>query len=346
MKTRLSTTALATALVLLLIANVMWGSESMTLAQVMDSLATGRQQWVSILMGQPQGEWNIIWESRIPQAVTALLCGAALGTGGLILQTLLRNPLAGPSILGIDSGAHLGVAIVMLLLGGSATLAGLSLDGQLLVVVAALVGASLIMALLIALSSLLRSAVMLLVTGVIISYLTGSIISLLNFSASKDGVHRFILWGMGSFTALSLDRMPLYIALITTGLMLALLMTKSLDALLLGDNYARNLGIGIRRTRTLLLLSTGLLTATTTAYCGPVSFIGLAVPHLGRLVCGRASHRILLPVTMMMGAALALLCNLLSTTLPTSGTLIPINVLTPIIGAPVILWVIFRRKSY
>ena len=306
---------------LLGVANILWGSVSIPASDVLNILAGH---------GSPDHpSWDyIIRESRIPQVITAALCGAALSTCGLLLQTLFRNPLAGPNILGIDSGANLGVALVMLLLGGSMTLGSVSLSGYLLIILAALLGACAIMALLMLLANYLHSPIMLLITGVIISYVTSSIISMLNFRATEEGVHNYIIWGMGNFSAVTS----------------ALLLIKPLDALLLGDSYAQNLGISIRATRNRLLLSTGLLTAVTTAFCGPISFLGLAVPHIARLLLRTSNHRILMPGTMLMGAALTLLCNLLCT-LPRSGSIIPINVITPLIGAPVILYVILRRKE-
>ncbi len=322
---------------LLGVANILWGSVSIPARDVLNILAGN---------GSPEHpSWEyIIQESRIPQAITATLCGAALSTCGLLLQTLFRNPLAGPNILGIDSGANLGVALVMLLLGGSMTLGSVSLSGYLLIILAALAGACAIMALLMLLANYLHSPIMLLITGVIISYVTSSIISMLNFRATEEGVHNYIIWGMGNFSAVTSDRIPLFTALISIGLLGGLLLIKPLDALLLGDSYAQNLGISIRHTRNRLLLSTGLLTAVTTAFCGPISFLGLAVPHIARLLLRTSSHRILMPGTMLMGAALTLLCNLLCT-LPRSGSIIPINVITPLIGAPVILYVILRRKE-
>ena len=328
---------LAIALVLLAIANVLWGSLDIPVRDVW-SILCGEE-----VEGHPA--WSIIvLQGRVPQMLTALLTGTALGTCGLLLQTAFRNPLAGPSILGIDSGANLGVAIVLLLLGGTASIGSLTLSGHFLVVVAAMVGALSIMALLMVLSRLLRSQVMLLITGVIISYVTGSIIQLLNYSATEQGVFSFVIWGMGNFASVGIERLPVFCTLSCLGLFLALLLIKPLDALLLGDRYAENLGIKIGRVRQMLLLVTGLLTATTTAFCGPISFIGLAVPHLARLSLGTSYHRVLMPATMLIGANLALICNLLST-LPRDGSIIPISVITPLIGAPVILHVILRVKN-
>lgn len=337
MKDKYKLKLLAVAMVLLSIANVLWGSLDIPVKDVWQILC-GKE-----IDGHPA--WSIIvLQGRIPQMLTALFTGTALGTCGLLLQTAFRNPLAGPSILGIDAGADLGVAIVLLLLSGTATIGSLTIGGHLLVVTAAMIGALAIMALLMLLSRLLRSQVMLLITGVIISYVTSSIIQLLNYSATEQGVHSFVIWGMGNFASVGIERLPVFLVLSAIGLLLALLLIKPLDALLLGDRYAENLGIRIGRVRQMLLLVTGLLTATTTAFCGPIAFIGLAVPHLARLSLGTAWHKTLMPATMLIGANLALVCNLLST-LPRDGSIIPISVITPLIGAPVVLHVILKQKS-
>ena len=337
MKDKYKLKLLTVLMVLLSIANVLWGSLDIPVKDVWQILCGNE------IEGHPA--WSIIvMQGRVPQMLTALLTGTALGTCGLLLQTAFRNPLAGPSILGIDSGANLGVAIVLLLLGGTASIGSLTIGGHLLVVIAAMVGALTIMALLMLLSRLLRSQVMLLITGVIISYVTGSVIQLLNYSATEQGVHSFVIWGMGNFASVGIERLPIFCTLSCIGLLLALLLIKPLDALLLGDRYAENLGIRIGRVRQMLLLVTGLLTATTTAFCGPISFIGLAVPHLARLTLGTSYHRMLMPATMLIGANLALACNLLST-LPRDGSIIPISVITPLIGAPVVLHVILKNKA-
>ena len=231
----------------------------------------------------------------------------------------------------------------MLLLGGSLTLGDLSVQGYLLVIMAAMAGALLVMMLLMTLSHILRNAVTLLIAGVVISHLTGSIIQLLNYMGTEEGVHNYVLWGMGNFSSISSDRLPLYCTLLLAGLACAILLVKPLDALLLGDRYAHSLGVNVGRVRQMLLLVTGLLTATTTAFCGPISFLGLAVPHIARMLLRTSLHRVLLPATMLLGAMLALGCNLLCT-LPSEGTVIPVNVITPIIGTPVILYVILRKN--
>ena len=199
------------------------------------------------------------------------------------------------------------------------------------------------MFLLLLFSSLLKNGLMLLITGIMMGYITSSAISLLNFLASVENIQSFVLWGMGSFNSVSLQHLPLFSVLCVSGLILALLLTKPLNAMLLGESYAANLGVNMQLVRNLLLLATGLLTAVVTAYCGPVTFLGLATPHVAFLLLGTSNHRSLLPATMLMGALLALLCNLLCN-LP-SVTVLPLNAITPLLGAPVILYIIMRRKA-
>ena len=301
---------------------------------------------VAILMGaDAKPSWQyIILESRLPQALTALMAGGALAVSGLMLQTAFRNPLAGPSIFGVNSGAGLGVALVMLLLGGSLSAGSISVSGFMAVLLAAFVGAMLVMAVIFFFSSLVRSHVMLLIIGIMIGYIANSAISLLNFFATDEGVKSYMVWGMGSFGGVSMRMMPLFTSVTILGLIGALLLIKPLNALLLGDRYAENLGVNIIRTRNWLLIVTGLLTAIVTAFCGPIAFIGLAVPHITRLLVPTDNHRLLMPSTILMGAVVALLCNLLCV-LPGESGVIPLNAVTPLIGAPVIIYVIIRGKS-
>lgn len=302
-----------------------------------------------ILLGRESeyNAWNyIIRESRLPQAITALLTGAALSVSGLMLQTTFSNPLAGPDILGINSGAGLGAAIVLLLLGGIMPAGNLFLGGSLLLVAASFIGALLVTLLILLFSARLRSHTMLLIIGMMIGYIVSSIVSLLNFFSTAEGVQSYMMWGMGNFGSVSRQSLPLFSTLIFIGLIIATCLIKPLNALLLGERYAENLGVNIRRVRTLLLIATGLLVAVTTAYCGPINFIGLAVPHMARLMLSTGNHRTLLPTTLLCGSVIALLCNLIST-LPGDNGLLPLNAITPIIGAPVIIYVIIsRRKSF
>lgn len=325
---------LALLVILFFILNLFFGSVHISPSDVLHALTHAADTSDSISY--------IVVGSRLPNAITATLAGAGLATSGLLLQTSFHNPLAGPSILGISSGANLGVAIVMLAFGGSVTAGLYTLGGSFAIVGAAFVGSLLIMALLLIFSSLLKDNLMLLITGIMMGYITSSVISLLNFLASVDNIQSFLIWGMGNFNGVSLQQMPIFASLCTLGLVLSLLLTKPLNAILLGDNYAANLGISLRRTRNLLLFATGLLTAVITAYCGPVAFIGLATPHIAFLLLGTNNHRYLLPTTMLSGAVIALLCNLLCTLPP--ATVIPLNAITPVLGAPVIIYIIMRGK--
>jgi iron complex transport system permease protein len=303
---------------------------------------------LDILLGrEPERlSWqSIVLQSRLPQALTATLAGASLAVSGLLLQTLFRNPLAGPSILGISDGANLGVAAVMLFFGGTlGRLADLPVSGYPAVILAAFTGACAILGVILYFASKVRNSVMLLIIGIMIGYLASSLISILNFYAAADRVHLFVIWGLGNFSGVSLDILPFFSLCATAGLIFSVLLIKPLDALLLGEAYAANLGVRIKRARMYILICTGLLTAVTVAFCGPVSFIGLAVPHIARLWTGASSHKILLPVTLLAGTCVALLCNLLMV-LPGSSAVLPLNAVTPLVGAPVIIYVIVKRKN-
>lgn len=312
---------------------------------VMGSISIPVEDTFRILLGEDdvKPSWQyIILNSRLPQALTAILCGGALAASGLMLQTAFRNPLAGPSIFGINSGAGLGVALVMLFLGGSISAGSVSLSGFVAVLVAAFIGAMLVMMLIFFFSTIVRNHVMLLIIGIMIGYISNSAISLLNFFATDEGVRSYMVWGLGSFGGVSMKMMPVFASITLLGLAGSLMLIKPLNALMLGDRYAENLGINIIKVRDWLLIVTGILTAITTAFCGPVAFIGLAVPHIARLLLTTDNHRSLLPATILMGAVIALLCNLI-TILPGESGVIPLNAVTPIMGAPVIIYVILKR---
>lgn len=285
----------------------------------------------------------IVTGSRLPMAITALLTGAGLAVSGLMLQTAFRNPLAGPSILGITSGASLGVALVMLFFGGSVAIGTLAIGGYAAVVAGAFAGSILMMGLLLGLSTILKNDLMLLITGIMIGYLASSVIMLLNYVATAEGVQNYVMWGMSSFNGVSMQQMPLFAGVTLAGIILALLLIKPLNVMLLGAAYARNLGVNIKRVRNMLLLATGLLSAVITAYCGPVSFIGLAVPHIARMIFRTDNHRTLMPATLLCGSAIALGCSLLC--IAPSGSVLPINAVTPLVGAPVVLWVLLRNRK-
>ena len=284
----------------------------------------------------------VVLESRLPQLVTALLAGAALSVSGLVMQTLFANPLADPALLGVNSGASLGAALALLLLGGSWTMGDTALAGVALTIVAAFVGACGVIALLTMCSHYLRGNLALLVVGVMLNFVLSAVISLLCFYASADGVRGFVVWGMGDFASVPLQRLPLMAVLVLLPIMLVLVCNRSLNALLLGTDYAANLGISVQRVRTWLLVLTGLLTATTTALCGPISFIGLAVPHLARMVCRTANHGQLVPHTWVLGAGVAVLSLILSH-LPGERGVLPLAAITPFMGVPVVIYILLRR---
>lgn len=323
------------AIILLLIANITVGSIKIPIRDIFDILFSdyhGKESWRFIIM-----------ETRLPQAITAMLCGGALSVSGLMLQTAFKNPLAGPSIFGISGGAGLGVALVMLLFGGTVSTLSFTFTGFLAVFIAAFIGAMTVTGIIFLFSMVVRSNVMLLIIGIMIGYLSSSGISLLNFFATEEGVRSYMVWGMGSFGGVSFSQLPLFTTIVVIGLIGSCLLIKPLNALLLGERYAENLGINTVRVRNLLLIVTGLLTAITTSFCGPVSFIGLAVPHIARLLLQTDNHRLLLPITILTGAAIALLCNIICY-LPGSNGIIPLNAVTPLIGAPVIIYVIARKR--
>lgn len=300
-----------------------------------------------VLIGEDEGvseSWRfIILESRLPQMVTAMLSGACLATAGLMMQTVFRNPLAGPDVFGINGGAGLGVALVMLLAGGSVTLGTLGVTGNVAILAAAFAGAMAVMAIILFSSTLVRDGVMLLVIGIMVGYLSSSVVTLLNYSATEQGIRSFMLWGMGSLDGVTPSLLPLYVTITLVALVLSLLMVKPLNLLSLGDNYARNLGLNTRRARNYALLLTGLLTAVVTAYCGPIAFIGLAVPHIARLLTVTDDMRRLLPITMLTGAVVTMACHLLCF-VPGEAGMLPLNAVTPLIGAPVIIYVIIRKR--
>ena len=301
---------------------------------------------VAILFGKDcaQASWEyIILQTRLPQAITAVLCGSSLAVSGLLLQTAFRNPLAGPSIFGINSGASLGAALVMLAFGGGITLGTVSLTGFVAVLAAAFIGAGAVMAVLLLFAGMVRNNVMLLIIGIMIGYIASSAIALLNFFATEEGVHSYMVWGLGNFGGVSMRQIPLFATATVAGLSLSILLIKPLNTLLLGEQYAENLGINTLRLRNSLLVITGILTASATAFCGPIAFIGLAVPHIARMILNTDDHRQLLPGTIITGAAVALVCNLICA-LPGENGVIPLNAVTPIMGAPVIIYVIMRRK--
>ena len=321
---------------LLFVMNLCFGSVSIPMKEI----------WAAVFGGEGSTYRAIVLDYRLPQAITALLAGIGLSVSGLLMQTLFRNPLADPSLLGISSGSSLGVALVVLL--GTAT--GLSVNTLSLwstfgVTVAAFVGAFAVLLLILTLSSRLRSMVSLVLVGIMIAYIAGSVTDILKFFSQKEGLHSFVIWGMGSFSNVSKAQLPFFAIAVIAGTIGSFLLFKTLNLLLLGERYAENLGVNIRRSSMLIILASGFLTALITAFCGPIAFLGLAVPHIARFLFKSSDHKLLIPATAFIGMDLALFCNLIAR-LPSFEGNLPINSVTALIGAPIVLWVIFHRQRY
>lgn len=289
---------------------------------------------------------NIVLKSRFPQTITAMLAGAGLAVSGLIMQTIFRNPLAGPTVLGISNGASLGVAFIVLLNGavGGQALATIGVRGEMATIVAGILGAIAIMLIIIQVSAKVKSTVTLLVFGVMVGYMANALIGVLKFFSIEEDVRTFVVWGLGSFGRISPDRLMPFIYMMLIALALSVPLAKRLNMMLLGDMYARNLGLNVRRTRTLAVVCSSVLCAIVTSYCGPIAFLGLAVPHLCRGLFGSSDHRILIPACMVVGAALSLLCNIIAR-LPGFEGVLPINSVAALIGAPIVCWVLFKKKN-
>ena len=317
--------------------NLVLGSVSIPLRAVWNILwGTGNESVI----------WqNIIWKSRVPQALTALVAGAGLSVSGLQMQTVFRNPLAGPSVLGISSGASMGVAFVVLLSGslGGVALSKLGFMGEIALTIAAIAGSLSIMALIVFVSQKVRGNVTLLIIGVMIGYIANAVIGVLKFFSVEEDIRAYVIWGLGSFARVSGDQMTLFICIMVVLLPLSFLLVKTLNLLLLGDAYARNLGLNIKRARLLVITCSGVLVAIVTAYCGPIIFLGLAVPHLCRGMFRTSDHRILMPASLLAGASLALVCNLIARMPGFEGAL-PVNSVKALVGAPVVMSVLFNKR--
>lgn len=304
---------------------------------------------IGILLGRNDGNviWtNIILKSRLPQSLTAMMAGAGLAVSGLLMQTVFRNPLAGPSVLGISSGASLGVACVVLLSGsiGGVALSKLGVIGEVTITLSAIVGSLLIMALIAFVAQKVRGNVTLLIMGVMIGYIANAIIGVLKFFSAEEDIRAYVIWGLGSFSRVSGGQTSVFIILMLVLLPMSFFLIKTLNLLLLGDSYAKNLGLNIKRARLWVIGCSGVLVAVVTAYCGPVVFLGLAVPHICRGLFHTSNHAVILPASLLGGASLALLCNLIARMPGFEGAL-PVNSVTALVGAPVVMWVLFNKRK-
>ncbi len=320
------------------ILNLLLGSVSIPIDNIID-----------ILLGRDNDNliWrNIILKSRLPQSLTAMMAGAGLAVSGLLMQTVFRNPLAGPSVLGISSGASLGVACVVLLSGsiGGVALSKLGVIGEVTITLSAIIGSLLIMALIAFVAQKVRGNVTLLIMGVMIGYIANAIIGVLKFFSAEEDIRAYVIWGLGSFSRVSGGQTSVFILLMLVLLPLSFFLIKSLNLLLLGDSYAQNLGLNIKRARLLVIGCSGVLVAVVTAYCGPIVFLGLAVPHICRGLFHTSNHAVILPASLLGGASLALLCNLIARMPGFEGAL-PVNSVTALVGAPVVMWVLFKRRK-
>ena len=281
-------------------------------------------------------EYNILHAIRIPKAVTAVLAGAALSVSGLIMQTLFRNPLAGPYTLGVSSGASLGVALLTMLGVYSIQLSAVSIP------IAACIGATLVLLLVMGVSKKVTSNVSLLIVGMMFGSIAGALVSLLQNFANPDALKLFIVWTLGSLSSVSWSDMQLLIPILLLGTLIVLLALKPLNGLLLGEDYARGLGIHVGRTRLFIVLATGLLAGGVTAFCGPIAFIGVAVPHIARGVFKTSNHRVTIPASALIGACLLLVCDLLCSL---AIYPLPISTVSALFGAPIIIWIILKNKK-
>ena len=310
--------------------NITSGSVKIPLHQILESL-TGQSE---------QNIWNdIIWQFRFPKAITCVIAGASLATGGLMMQTLFRNPLAGPDVLGLSAGASLLVSL-MILSGNAIFL----FSGPWAISIAASIGSASIFILIISISERLRDNVSLLIIGLMIAAVMQSIVSVLQFVSKAEDLQTFMIWTLGSVGGTSWVEIEVMCVVFLVGGVISFASIKSLNALLLGDNYAQSVGINLKRSRLLIVLATSLLTGVVTAFCGPIAFVGLAVPHMIRLIIKTSNHKILIPAVMIGGAALILFCDSVAQ-LPGSTQILPLNAVTSVIGAPVVIWMVLRQKN-
>lgn len=328
---------LIVSIVVFLVLNLLLGTVKIPVGDVIDILIGAKSDnriWT-----------NIVMKSRLPQSLTAMMAGAGLGVSGLLMQTVFRNPLAGPSVLGISSGASLGVACVVLLSGsiGGVALSKLGVIGEVTITLSAIIGSLLIMALIAFVAQKVRGNVTLLIMGVMIGYIANAIIGVLKFFSAEEDIRAYVIWGLGSFSRVSGGQTWVFIVLMLIILPSAFFLIKTLNLLLLGDSYARNLGLNIKRARLLVIGCSGILVAVVTAYCGPIVFLGLAVPHICRGLFHTSNHATILPASLLSGASLALLCNLIAR-LPGFEGALPVNSVTALVGAPVVMWVLFNKR--
>ncbi len=289
----------------------------------------------------------IILKIRLPRTITAVLAGAALSVGGLQMQTLFRNPLAGPSVLGITAGASLGVAAVMLAAGSATTaftLGALGMGASWLVVIAASVGAALVLLAILAISYRIKDNVVMLIVGIMVANITIAIVSIWQFFSNPEQIQEYILWTFGSLGGVTNDQLKVLGLIVGVGVIMTFALSKTLNALLLGEDYAQSMGLNIRKSRFAIIGVTSILAGAITGFCGPIGFVGIAVPHLTRSFLNTSDHRVLIPSCVLVGAILMLVCDIVSQ-VPGSNTVLPVNAITAMIGSPIVIWIIVKRRN-
>ena len=320
------------------IASLVAGSVSIPIGEVTTILFGGESS---------KPAWDqIILNLRLPRAITAMLTGAALAMSGLQMQTLFRNPLAGPFVLGISSGASLGVALVVLAAGAGAStlIAGLNMFGNFGLAAAASIGAGTVLGLVLSVSQRVENNMTLLILGLMFGYVSGAMVSVLIYFSASNAIQAYVVWTFGSFAGVTWSQLTVFVPLALVGLSIGALSTKALNALLLGETYAASLGLTVSRARFWILSSASLLAGVTTAFCGPIAFLGIAVPHLTRSILDTSDHRILIPAVCLTGSIIALLSDLIAR-VPGSQITLPLNAVTALIGAPVVVWIVLRRRN-
>ncbi|AVP67656.1 MULTISPECIES: iron ABC transporter permease [Prescottella] len=335
-RTAATVTALAAFVVAATILAVSVGSVTIpfgTTARYLFTGDAGSERWTTLIA-----------DIRLPRVVTAACAGAALAVAGLLMQTLFANPLADPYILGVSSGASLGVALVVLGSGtGAGVFAAVAGTGRLGVAAAAAIGALAVLLLVLAISRWIRSVVTLLIVGVMVGSVTSAIVSLLVAFSQPAQMQQFVLWSLGSYAGASWSDLRVLVPAVLVGVVLAATLVRPLNAMLLGEDYAHSMGVHLVRTRTIAITASALLAGAVTAFCGPIAFLGIAVPHLARLALGTSDHRILLPGVVLMGAGVSLLCSVVAQ-LPGRDGVLPLNVVTALVGAPVVILVLLRSR--
>jgi iron complex transport system permease protein len=327
---------LLVVLLILFVSDIILGSVQIPLKDVLKIIFTGQSDYPEYL--------TIIFRFRLPKAITALFAGFALSVSGLQMQTVFRNPLAGPFVLGISAGASLGVALLVMGISTFTVISQIGVVGNWTIVMAAWIGSGLILFLILAISARVKDIMTILILGIMFGSATAALVNILQYFSNESMLKAFIVWTMGSLGGVSLTQLKVLIPSVTVGLLITFMLTKILNAMLVGENFAKSMGLNIRVSRFLIFFSTSLLAGSITAFCGPIGFIGIAVPHIARIVFKTANHKSLLPGTMIIGGIVLLLSDIISQ-LPGHETTLPINSITALVGIPIVIWIIIRNQK-